>query len=108
MASIGGNDIFVDIGDKGWGVLACQRYLGGIGGSKTLHVGDQFLSAGANDFKVSHNFVAMDDEVSEYDRRGWLARLRGSLVQLKRSSCWTNWPSTAYHSPNHRTAYRKE
>ena len=49
----GGNDIFVDIGDKGWGVLACQRYLGGIEGNKTLHVGDQFLSAGANDFKVS-------------------------------------------------------
>jgi len=49
---LGGNDIFVDIGDKGWGVLACQRYLGGIDGSKTLHIGDQFLSAGANDFKV--------------------------------------------------------
>lgn len=49
----GGNDIFVDIGDKSWGVLACQRYFGGIEGGKTLHVGDQFLSAGANDFKVS-------------------------------------------------------
>ena len=48
----GGNDVFVDIGDKGWGVLACQRYLGGIEGSRTLHVGDQFLSAGANDFKA--------------------------------------------------------
>ncbi|KAL2038790.1 hypothetical protein N7G274_008548 [Stereocaulon virgatum] len=48
----GGNDIFVDIGDKGWGVLACQRYLGGIEGGKTLHIGDQFLSAGANDFKA--------------------------------------------------------
>ena len=48
----GGNDVFVDIGDKGWGVLACQRYLGGIEGSKTLHIGDQFLSAGANDFKA--------------------------------------------------------
>lgn len=48
----GGNDVFVDIGDKGWGVLACQRYLGGIEDSKTLHVGDQFLSAGANDFKT--------------------------------------------------------
>lgn len=48
----GGNDVFVDIGDKGWGVLACQQYLGGIEGSKTLHVGDQFLSAGANDFKA--------------------------------------------------------
>ena len=48
----GGNDVFVDIGDKSWGVLACQRFFGGIDGSRTLHVGDQFLSAGANDFKV--------------------------------------------------------
>ena len=48
----GGNDIFVDIGDKSWGVLACQRYFGGIQGSQTLHIGDQFLSAGANDFKA--------------------------------------------------------
>ena len=55
MSITGGNDVFVDIGDKGWGVLACQRYLGGIDGSKTLHVGDQFLSAGANDFKVCTN-----------------------------------------------------
>lgn len=55
MFSAGGNDVFVDIGDKAWGVLACQNYLGGIEGSKTLHVGDQFLSAGANDFKVSHD-----------------------------------------------------
>ena len=48
----GGNDVFVDIGDKSWGVLSCQKYLGGIEGSKTLHIGDQFLSAGANDFKA--------------------------------------------------------
>ncbi|CAI7602393.1 unnamed protein product [Penicillium bialowiezense] len=48
----GGNDVFVDIGDKSWGVRACQRYFGGIDPSKTLHVGDQFLSAGANDFKA--------------------------------------------------------
>ncbi|SLM39140.1 imp-specific 5-nucleotidase 1 [Lasallia pustulata] len=48
----GGNDVFVDIGDKSWGVLSCQRYLGGIEGRKTLHIGDQFLSAGANDFKA--------------------------------------------------------
>lgn len=48
----GGNDVFVDIGDKSWGVLACQRIFGGIEGSKTLHIGDQFLSAGANDFKA--------------------------------------------------------
>lgn len=26
--------------------------VGGIEGRKTLHVGDQFLSAGANDFKA--------------------------------------------------------
>ncbi|KAI9840346.1 MAG: phosphatidylcholine and lysophosphatidylcholine phospholipase, partial [Pleopsidium flavum] len=45
-ASNGGNDIFVDIGDKSWGVLCCQRFFGGIEGSRTLHVGDQFLSAG--------------------------------------------------------------
>jgi IMP and pyridine-specific 5'-nucleotidase len=48
----GGNDVFVDIGDKSWGVRACQQYFGGIDPSKTLHIGDQFLSAGANDFKV--------------------------------------------------------
>lgn len=48
----GGNDVFVDIGDKSWGVMACQRYFGGIAGSRSLHVGDQFLSAGANDFKA--------------------------------------------------------
>ena len=48
----GGNDVFVDIGDKSWGVLACQNYFGKITGAETLHVGDQFLSAGANDFKA--------------------------------------------------------
>ncbi|SMR49424.1 unnamed protein product [Zymoseptoria tritici ST99CH_3D1] len=48
----GGNDVFVDIGDKSWGVMACQQYFGGIEGGQTLHVGDQFLSAGANDFKA--------------------------------------------------------
>ncbi|KAI4108477.1 MAG: hypothetical protein L6R37_001081 [Teloschistes peruensis] len=52
LFDLGGNDVFVDIGDKSWGVLSCQRYLGGIDGNKTLHVGDQFLSAGANDFKA--------------------------------------------------------
>ncbi|RAH43542.1 IMP 5'-nucleotidase ISN1 [Aspergillus brunneoviolaceus CBS 621.78] len=48
----GGNDVFVDIGDKSWGVRACQKYFGGIEPARTLHVGDQFLSAGANDFKA--------------------------------------------------------
>jgi IMP and pyridine-specific 5'-nucleotidase len=57
----GGNDVFVDIGDKSWGVLVCQNYFGStpsetgkgveggsIRGDRTLHVGDQFLSAGSN------------------------------------------------------------
>ncbi|KAF2431266.1 IMP-specific 5'-nucleotidase-like protein 1 [Tothia fuscella] len=48
----GGNDVFVDIGDKSWGVRACQGFFNGIDASKTLHVGDQFLSAGSNDFKA--------------------------------------------------------
>ena len=56
----GGNDVFVDIGDKSWGVLVCQNFFGSGGdkdgesirGERTLHVGDQFLSAGSNDFKA--------------------------------------------------------
>lgn len=53
----GGRDVFVDIGDKSWGVAVCQRWFGNGGGSSipaenTLHVGDQFLSAGANDFRA--------------------------------------------------------
>lgn len=52
LTAPGGNDVFVDIGDKSWGVRVCQQYFGGIDPSKTLHIGDQFLSAGANDFKV--------------------------------------------------------
>ncbi|PVI07378.1 IMP-specific 5'-nucleotidase-like protein 1 [Periconia macrospinosa] len=74
----GGNDVFVDIGDKSWGVLACQRFFGGIDGGKTLHVGDQFLSAGANDFKARlacttawianpAETVTLLDEISELD-----------------------------------------
>ncbi|KAK7205390.1 IMP-specific 5'-nucleotidase 1 [Myxozyma melibiosi] len=48
----GGSDVWVDIGDKRLGVISLQRYLGGILGSQTLHVGDQFASIGANDFKA--------------------------------------------------------
>ncbi|KAM0417198.1 hypothetical protein ACHAPT_012775 [Fusarium lateritium] len=54
----GGRDVFVDIGDKSWGVTVCQQwfgsreYGGAIRGENTLHVGDQFLSAGSNDFKA--------------------------------------------------------
>ncbi|KAI3537169.1 IMP-specific 5'-nucleotidase [Colletotrichum abscissum] len=56
----GGRDVFVDIGDKSWGVTVCQRWFAAkaghpetpIAGEKTLHIGDQFLSAGSNDFKA--------------------------------------------------------
>lgn len=55
----GGRDVFVDIGDKSWGVAVCQQWFGrrdgtgvAIKGENTLHVGDQFLSAGSNDFKA--------------------------------------------------------
>lgn len=52
----GGRDVFVDIGDKSWGVTVCQQWFGrrggAIGGENTLHVGDKFLSAGSNDFKA--------------------------------------------------------
>lgn len=61
--SNGGRDVFVDIGDKSWGVTVCQRYFEqkeaaagrrplAIRPENTLHVGDQFLSAGANDFRA--------------------------------------------------------
>ena len=48
----GGNDVFVDIGDKSLGVQGCQKWFGGVTAEHTLHVGDQFLSGGGNDFKA--------------------------------------------------------
>lgn len=57
----GGADVWVDIGDKALGVAALQSYLckshnGGdlcpISKSESLHIGDQFASVGANDFKA--------------------------------------------------------
>ncbi|KAI1818515.1 IMP-specific 5-nucleotidase [Poronia punctata] len=56
----GGRDVFVDIGDKSWGVSVCQTWFARKHGAdptpirpeETLHVGDQFLSAGSNDFKA--------------------------------------------------------
>ena len=48
----GGSDVFVDVGDKSLGVKACQRFFGGLDGDRTLHIGDQFLSGGGNDFKA--------------------------------------------------------
>ncbi|KAF2398346.1 IMP-specific 5'-nucleotidase 1 [Trichodelitschia bisporula] len=75
----GGNDVFVDIGDKSWGVRACQHFFHGIDASRTLHVGDQFLSAGANDFKARlacttawiaspAETVNLLDEIADLDR----------------------------------------
>ncbi|ETN38522.1 uncharacterized protein HMPREF1541_06557 [Cyphellophora europaea CBS 101466] len=48
----GGADVFLDVGDKSLGVRACQKWFGGIKPQETLHVGDQFLSGGGNDFKA--------------------------------------------------------
>jgi IMP and pyridine-specific 5'-nucleotidase len=48
----GGADVFLDIGDKSLGVRSCQKWFGGIKPEETLHVGDQFLSGGGNDFKA--------------------------------------------------------
>ena len=35
----GGNDVFVDIGDKRLGVLCCQKFFGAVTGGQTLHIG---------------------------------------------------------------------
>ncbi|KAF4634035.1 hypothetical protein G7Y89_g4071 [Cudoniella acicularis] len=57
----GGNDVFVDIGDKSWGVRCVQKYFSDqdnecgrpIYPYRTIHVGDQFLSSnGTNDFRA--------------------------------------------------------
>lgn len=36
---IGGNDVFVDIGDKRLGVICCRQFFGGLEGGETLHIG---------------------------------------------------------------------
>lgn len=57
----GGADVWVDIGDKALGVASLQQYLCRFHGqdnicpiskSESLHIGDQFASVGANDFKA--------------------------------------------------------
>lgn len=56
----GGSDVWVDIGDKALGVESLQKYLCRddqlkncpIGKAESLHIGDQFASIGANDFKA--------------------------------------------------------
>jgi hypothetical protein len=44
----GGNDVWLDVGNKRVGVQVLQSYLG-IPAHDTLHIGDQFLNTG-NDF----------------------------------------------------------
>lgn len=51
----GGADVWVDIGDKSLGVKILQQYLGSeqsVHQPNTLHVGDQFLAIGANDYRA--------------------------------------------------------
>lgn len=57
----GGSDVWVDIGDKSLGVESLQRFLCKdltyhhlcpILKHETLHIGDQFASVGANDFRA--------------------------------------------------------
>ncbi|RKP28687.1 ISN1-domain-containing protein, partial [Metschnikowia bicuspidata] len=57
----GSSDVWVDIGDKSLGVAALQQYLYTtstrkdktlVSSSQSLHIGDQFASVGANDFKA--------------------------------------------------------
>lgn len=51
----GGQDVWVDIGDKSLGVQVLQQFCGRrrgvtISARNTLHVGDQFSSVGSNDY----------------------------------------------------------
>ncbi|ODV95056.1 hypothetical protein PACTADRAFT_81594 [Pachysolen tannophilus NRRL Y-2460] len=49
----GGSDVWVDIGDKSLGVKVLQTFLGKDAKSNsTLHIGDQFATVGANDYKA--------------------------------------------------------
>jgi IMP and pyridine-specific 5'-nucleotidase len=66
----GGNDVFVDVGNKNIGLTTLMNYLG-YSGSQTLHVGDRFTSTG-NDSRVrdacSILWVASPDETTFFMR----------------------------------------
>jgi IMP and pyridine-specific 5'-nucleotidase len=66
----GGNDVFVDVGNKHIGLQALMKYLN-VAGSQTLHVGDRFTLTG-NDAKVreaaSILWVASPDETTFFMR----------------------------------------
>ncbi len=62
----GGNDVFVDVGNKSLGLQALQQYIGAAA-SQVLHVGDRFTITG-NDNQVrgccSILWVANPDETA--------------------------------------------
>ena len=66
----GGNDVFVDVGNKHIGLQALMKHLD-VAGSQTLHVGDRFTLTG-NDAKVreaaSILWVASPDETTFFMR----------------------------------------
>ena len=66
----GGNDVFVDVGNKNIGLTTLMNYLG-FDGAQTLHVGDRFTSTG-NDSRVrdacSILWVASPDETTFFMR----------------------------------------
>ena len=66
----GGNDVFVDVGNKNIGLTTLMNYLG-YSGRQTLHVGDRFTSTG-NDSRVrdacSILWVASPDETTFFMR----------------------------------------
>jgi IMP and pyridine-specific 5'-nucleotidase len=66
----GGNDVFVDVGNKNIGLVTLMKFLG-YEGHQTLHVGDRFTSTG-NDTKVrdacSILWVASPDETTFFMR----------------------------------------
>lgn len=88
----GGSDVWVDVGDKSLGVSVLQRYFQNsaateevkIWGGNTLHVGDQFMSLGGNDFKA----VKLSCDMRDVDGRGKLVRLLGSQIPRRRLSYW--------------------
>jgi len=83
----GGSDVWVDVGDKSLGVSVLQTYFHNsstttndeeIWGGNTLHVGDQFMSLGGNDFK------AVSSSEGRVNYRGKLVQLYGLLILAKR------------------------
>jgi hypothetical protein len=84
----GGSDVWVDVGDKSLGVAVLQRCFNNLNsqieiwGGNTLHIGDQFMSLGGNDFKAVCSwwcFVIIVEE-SLYDSVGCESGGDGGVV----------------------------